>query len=65
MTREQALRGRDGAVHSALWVTGYEAEALEAVAAEDLGAARLAPHGVIAVDHAVFGLAHLLAASGG
>jgi hypothetical protein len=65
MTREQALRGRDGAVHSALWVTGYEAGALEAVVAEDLGAARLAQNGVIAVDHAVFGLAHLLAASGG
>ena len=64
MTREQALRGRDGAVHSALWVTGYDVDAIAALAEDDLGAERLTDYGAAAVEHAVFRLAYSLDAGG-
>ncbi len=62
MTREQALRGRDRSVHSALWVTGYDVDAIAALAADDLGTERLTGYGAEAVDHAVFRLAYSLSA---
>jgi hypothetical protein len=64
MTREQALRGRDRTVPFALWVTGYDADAIAALAEDDLGPARLARHGAAGVEHAVFQLAHSLGADG-
>ncbi len=62
MTREQALRGRDGTVPLALWVTGYDVAAISALAGGDLGSARLARHGAAEVVPAVFQLAHSLGA---
>lgn len=64
MTREQSIRGRDGVVHSALWVTGYDFDALASLAEAELGAQRLRDYGAVAADHAVFGLAYSLAARG-
>lgn len=62
MTREQAIRGRDGAVPSALWVTGYEADRVAALAADELSVPSLVQRGAAAVEVAVFGLAHALTA---
>ncbi len=45
MTREQAIRGRDGTVHSALFVTGYDETAVAAIAREELAPARFAALG--------------------
>ncbi len=64
MTREQALRGRDGAVRSALWVTGYDVDAIAALAMGDLGTERLTDCGAAAVEHADFRLAYSLSAAG-
>jgi hypothetical protein len=64
MTREQSLRGRDAAVHSALWATGYDGRALAALAANELHPERLAGYGAAGTEHAVFQLAHVLGASG-
>ena len=64
MTREQALRGRDGAVRSALWVTLYDIDAINALAMGDLGKVSLTDCGAVAVEHAVFQLAHALDAGG-
>ena len=64
MTREQALRGRDGAVHSALWVTGYDVDAIAALAADDLRKERLTGYGAEAVEHTGFRLAYSLDAAG-
>lgn len=44
MTREQALRGRDGAVDSALLVTGYEDETVAALATNELAPERFAEY---------------------
>lgn len=62
MTREQSIRGRDDAVHSALWITGYDVDAVASLAAAELSAQRLADCGATAVEHAVFALAHTLTA---
>jgi len=64
MTREQALRGRDGAVDSALWVTGYDVDAIEGLVAGDLRGERLVGFGAEAVEHTVFRLAYSLGAAG-
>jgi hypothetical protein len=64
MTREQALRGRDGAVHSALWVTGYDDDAIAALAAGVLRQERLTGCGAESVEHAAFRLAYSLGAAG-
>jgi hypothetical protein len=64
MTREQSIRGRDEAVHSALWLTGYDDDAVASLAETELGAQRMSKHGAVAVEHAVFGLAHSLTAPG-
>jgi hypothetical protein len=63
MTREQAIRGRDGAVVAALWVSGYDAGVVAALAAEELSAQSLAECGAAAVEHAVFALAYSLTAA--
>jgi hypothetical protein len=60
MTREQAIRGQDRAVHAALWVTGYDEDALAALAQGDLGTVRLRAHGATEVEHAIFTLAYAL-----
>jgi hypothetical protein len=57
MTREQRLRGRDEGVDVALVVTGYRADALEAL---DPGDA--APHGATAVADALYRLDYVLSA---
>jgi hypothetical protein len=60
MTREQAIRGRDDAVDSALWVTGYDTAALAALETGELDAARLEAYGAGAVTHATYALANLI-----
>jgi hypothetical protein len=62
MTREQAIRGRDGAIHSALWVTAYDAEVVAALATSELSAQRLAHCGATAIEHAVYKLGYSLTA---
>jgi hypothetical protein len=64
LTREQALRGRDGAVRSALWVSGYDVDAVAALAEGDLGREALTDLGAAALEHAVFRLAYALGADG-
>lgn len=64
MTREQSIRGRDSAIHSALWLTGYDYDSVTSLAETELGARRMSEHGAVAVDHAVFGLAYSLTAPG-
>jgi hypothetical protein len=61
MTREQAIRGRDAAVAAALWVTGYDVDAVAALAAGELAPARLAEVGAVASECALFTLAFALA----
>jgi hypothetical protein len=63
MTREQALRGQDSTLHSALWVTGYDVEAIAALADDDLGPAHVARYGAAGIEHAVFRLAYSLSAA--
>jgi len=69
MTREQAIRGRDAAVASALWVTGYEPRALAALVqgegsgAGELAAERLAARGAAAVESMMFTLANAVHAA--
>lgn len=65
MTREQRIRGHDAALRAAVLVTGYDEDALLAVAGGDLAAARLVANGAAADgqgQHA-FRLAHTCAAS--
>ncbi|HQR12247.1 MAG TPA: hypothetical protein PLW68_13060 [Casimicrobiaceae bacterium] len=45
MTREQALRGRDESVHSALFVTGYDDSAVAALARNELAKERFVENG--------------------
>lgn len=63
MTREQAIRGRDSAVAGALWITGYDAAAVAALARGDLAAGRLAAAGASASEHALFTLGFALTAA--
>jgi hypothetical protein len=63
MTREQSIRGRDGVVDSALWITGYDVDAVASLAEAEFGAQRMHEFGVVAVDRAVFRLAYSLSAS--
>lgn len=60
MTAEQALRGRDGSVAGALWITGYDAAAVAALAGAELGAERLAQAGAAACEHVPLSLAYIL-----
>ena len=45
MTSEQAIRGRDATVHSALLVTGYDQAAVLALGESDLSDARMVGRG--------------------
>jgi hypothetical protein len=47
MTREQALRGRDESVHSALFVTGYDEAAVAALAGNELAKERFVENGAM------------------
>jgi len=47
MTREQEIRGRDQTVHSALFVTGYDEDAVAALAREELAPERFAALGAV------------------
>ena len=64
MTTEQAIRGRDATLHSALLVTGYDAGVVEALAAGELSGARFAAHGAdpSAIASRVYRQAYALAA---
>lgn len=63
MTREQAIRGRDGSVVFALVVTGYDEAAIAEIAARDLAAPRWVEHGANRVEPAVYRLACMIAAA--
>jgi hypothetical protein len=52
MTREQAIRGRDASVHSAVVATGYDEHALAALAAGELAPERFAARGADPAAHA-------------
>lgn len=52
MTREQAIRGRDGAIEAAVLVTGYEPHAVAALVRAGLHARDFAAHGAPAPAHA-------------
>lgn len=62
MTREQAIRGRDDAIHSALWITGYDADAVASLAASELSPRCLADCGATGIEHMIFALAYSLTA---
>lgn len=51
MTREQEIRGRDGTVHSALFVTGYDEAAIAALARDELAPERFATHGAVSTEY--------------
>jgi len=60
MSREQVIRGRDGSVHSALWVTGYDVDAVAALAQDELDPQRMAGHGAMDIELGVFRLSYSL-----
>jgi hypothetical protein len=51
MTREQEIRGRDGTVHSALFVTGYDEAVVAALARKELAPERFAAFGAVMAEH--------------
>ncbi len=51
MTREQTIRGRDATVHSALFVTGYDKAAVDALVRGELAPDSFAAHGGIAAGY--------------
>lgn len=65
MTTEQAIRGRDATLHSALFVTGYDETAVAALAVGELAPERFAAHGAAAseIGHRVYRQAYSLAAN--
>ena len=54
MTTEQRIRGADAGVDWALLATGYEPDAVAALATAELGAAALAAHGAAGVSAATY-----------
>ncbi len=52
MTREQQIRGKDAGLHSMVLVTGYEPDAVAALADNDLGTERFVAHGAAAAGFA-------------
>lgn len=62
MTSEQRIRGADAGVDSALLVTGYELEAVEALQAGELSAAALQAHGAIDLVSGIYRSAYTLTA---
>lgn len=63
MTAEQRLRGRDGQVDHVLFVTGYAAEAVDALAGNELSPQALADHGAMDAALSVVRLACLSVAA--
>jgi hypothetical protein len=61
MSREQAIRGRDGAVQSALLVTGYAAGAVASLMTRELAPERMTDFGIREIETVVFRLAYALA----
>jgi hypothetical protein len=51
MTREQEIRGQDAGIQSALLVTGYESEAVAALAKGELHGDHFMAHGALAEQH--------------
>jgi hypothetical protein len=51
MTQEQEIRGRDGTVHSALFVTGYDEAAVAALARDELAPERFVAHGAAPTEY--------------
>jgi len=62
LTAEQRLRGTDGTVDGALFVTGYDCAALTALAEGELAAAALEARGAAGVSAGVYQLGHVLTA---
>jgi len=60
MTREQGIRGNDGAVDWVLLVTGYARESVARLSDEALSAARLAARQATAITSALYQLDHAL-----
>jgi hypothetical protein len=65
MTAEQAIRGRDGSVDAALFVTGYAHGVVAALATGELAAERFAEHGAAPAsqERMLFRLAYALTAA--
>ncbi len=62
LTVEQRLRGSDGSVDGALFVTGYDRAVLAALAQGELAAASLEVRGAVGVSAGVYQLGHVLTA---
>ena len=52
MTVEQRIRGKDGGLHSALIITGYDAGAIAGLAANELQAGSFVAHGAHGAEYA-------------
>ena len=63
MTREQAIRGRDTAVESALFVTGDDEDRVAALRETDLAPEQCGRHGASVTGSNVYRLAYVLATS--
>ena len=60
MTREQGIRGRDGAIDWVLLVTGYVRESVARLSDETLSCGRLAAQQATAITSALYQLDHSL-----
>ncbi len=63
MTNEQRIRGADRSVDFAIIITGYDREAVAAVAKSLVGAGGLPDHGAVEVEHALYRTGYSLAAA--
>ena len=54
MTNEQRIRGADAGIDWAILVTGYSRDSVARLSAAELDALRLAEHGAVDVQHAVY-----------
>ena len=62
MTQEQRIRGKDSGVDWVLLITGYDPEAITALAGSKLAAKALASHGAINIVSGVYRMDHSLSA---
>lgn len=62
LTAEQRLRGADGSVDNALFVTGYDRAALTALTEGELAAAALEARGAVGCSVGIYQLGHVLTA---
>jgi hypothetical protein len=60
MTEEQRIRGADAGVDWALFVTGYDEDALAALMHGDLSRAQIEEHGGTAASHAMYRMHYML-----